>query len=116
MSVKPIPDGYHSATPYLTVNGAASAIEFYKKAFGATERMRMPGPDGKVRHAEVQIGDSAVMLCDEFPEMDAKGPLTIRRMADTTSISRCRTPSDQAPLSPGIRCRACARGAGTARP
>ena len=74
MPVKPIPDGYHSATPYLTVNGAAEAIEFYKKAFGATERMRMSAPGGKIGHAEIQIGDSADMLCDEFPEMCAKGP------------------------------------------
>jgi uncharacterized glyoxalase superfamily protein PhnB len=72
--VKPIPDGYHSATPYLIVDGAATALVFYKKAFGATERMRMPGPGGKVGHAEMSIGDSVIMLADEHPEMGALGP------------------------------------------
>jgi PhnB protein len=75
--VKPIPDGYHSVTPYLIVNGGAAAIEFYKKAFGATEVMRLPGPDGKVGHAEIRIGDSVIMLADEHPEMGAKSPQTI---------------------------------------
>jgi PhnB protein len=74
MAVKPIPDGYHTVTPYLIVQGAAAAIEFYKKAFGAKELMRMPGPGGKVGHAELQIGDSRIMLADEHPEMGAKGP------------------------------------------
>ena len=74
MPVKPIPDGYHSVTPYLIVKGAADAIAFYEKAFGATELFRMAGPDGKVGHAEFRIGDSPVMLADEFPEMGAKGP------------------------------------------
>ena len=74
MAVKPIPDGYHTVTPYLIVQGAAKALDFYKKAFGATELVRMPGPGGKIMHAEVQIGDSRVMLADEFPEMDARGP------------------------------------------
>jgi PhnB protein len=75
--VKPIPDGYHSITPYLIVKGGAAAIEFYKKAFGATEMMRMPGPDGKIGHAEIRIGDSVVMLADEHPEMGARSPQTI---------------------------------------
>jgi PhnB protein len=75
--VKPIPDGYHSVTPYLIVKGGAAAIEFYKKAFGATEVMRLPGPDGKVGHAEIRIGDSVVMLADEHLEMGAKSPQTI---------------------------------------
>src|SRR5438876_476864 len=74
MAVKPIPDGYHSVTPYLIVQDAAKALDFYKKAFGATEVCRMPGPGGKIMHAEVKIGDSPVMLADEFPEMDARGP------------------------------------------
>jgi PhnB protein len=66
-NVKPIPDGFHSVTPYLTVKGAAQAIDFYKKAFGATERFRMAAPDGKsVGHAEIVIGNSIVMLADEF--------------------------------------------------
>ncbi len=74
---KYIPDGYHTATPYLIVNGGARAIEFYKQTFGATEIMRIGSPDGKVGHAEIQIGDSRIMLADEFPEMDARGPQTI---------------------------------------
>jgi PhnB protein len=74
MAVKPIPDGYHTVTPYLIVQGAAAAIEFYKKALGATELFRMPGPGGKVAHAEIQIGNSRIMLADEHPEMGAKAP------------------------------------------
>ncbi len=65
MSVKPIPEGYHSVTPYLIVKGAAKAIDYYKKVFGATEIMRMPGPNGTVGHAELKIGDSIIMLADE---------------------------------------------------
>jgi PhnB protein len=65
MPVKPIPEGYRSITPYLIINGASRAIDFYKKVFGATEIMRMPGPDGKVAHAELRIGDSVIMLADE---------------------------------------------------
>ena len=71
---KPIPDGYHTATPYLIVNDAAQAIEFYKEAFGATELLRMAKPDGKIGHAEIRIGDSTIMLADEFPEMGARSP------------------------------------------
>ena len=73
-SVKPIPDGYHTATPYLIIDGAARALEFYKQAFGATELMRMPGPNGQVMHAEIRIGDSPIMLADEAPEMGYRGP------------------------------------------
>jgi PhnB protein len=76
-ATKPIPDGYHTLTPYLIVDDAARAIEFYKAAFGATEVMRMPGPGGRIGHAEVRIGDSPVMLADEFPEMGAKSRRTI---------------------------------------
>jgi PhnB protein len=65
MAVQPVPKGYHSVTPYLIVNGAARAIEFYKLAFGATELMRMPSPDGRVAHAELKIGDSVIILADE---------------------------------------------------
>ncbi len=72
--VKPVPDGYHSVTPYLIVDGAAKALDFYKRVFGATERMRMAGPGGKVGHAEISIGDSVIMLADEHPEMGARGP------------------------------------------
>ena len=77
MPVKPIPEGYHSVTPYLIVSNAARALEFYKDAFGATELMRMDQPGGKVGHAEIQIGDSRIMLADEFPEMGAKSPDSI---------------------------------------
>lgn len=73
-NVKPIPEGYHSVTPYLIVKGAAKAIEFYKQAFGATERTRMAQPDGRIGHAEIQIGDSTIMLADEFPERNIRGP------------------------------------------
>ena len=74
---KPIPEGYHTATPYLIIGGAAEAIEFYKKAFGATELFRFPAPDGKIGHAEIKIGDSPIMLADEYPEMGYKGPQTL---------------------------------------
>jgi PhnB protein len=76
-SVKPIPDGYPQVSPYLIVDGAAQAIDFYKQVLGATERMRMAGPDGKVGHAEVQIGEAVVMLADEHPDMGYLGPKTI---------------------------------------
>jgi len=75
--VKPIPDGYHSVTPYLSIDGASDAIEFYKKAFGAKELYRMPMPGGKVGHAEIQIGNSRVMLADENPEMDFRSPKSL---------------------------------------
>jgi PhnB protein len=71
---KPVPEGYHAVTPYLSVAGAAEALDFYKRAFGASEIMRMPGPDGKVGHAEIRIGDSRIMLADEFPGMDFLSP------------------------------------------
>jgi PhnB protein len=77
MAVKPVPDGYHTATPYLIVNGAAGAIEFYQKAFGATELMRFSMPGGKIGHAEIKIGDSPIMLADEYPEMGYKGPQSL---------------------------------------
>jgi len=75
--VKPIPDGYHTLTPYLIIKNAANAIEFYKKAFGATELMRMAGPEGKVMHAEIKIGNSPIMISDECPEMDARSPQSL---------------------------------------
>jgi PhnB protein len=75
--VKPIPNGFHTLTPYLTVNGAAEAIDFYKRAFGARELFRMSGPDGKsIGHAQVAIGDSILMLADEFPHW-SKSPQTL---------------------------------------
>ena len=75
--VNPIPDGYPRVTPYLIVDGAAAAIDFYTSVLGATERMRMGGPDDKVGHAELEIGESVIMLADEHPEMDAHGPKTV---------------------------------------
>lgn len=77
MAVKPIPEGYHSLTPYLIVNGAAAAIEFYKQAFHAVEVLRLPTPAGTLAHAELRIGDAILMMADEFPEMGARGPKTI---------------------------------------
>ncbi len=77
MSVKPIPDGYHSVTPYLIIKGAAEAIEFYKKVFGAIELFRLPMPGGVIGHAELKIGDSVIMLADEFPDMGAISPKTL---------------------------------------
>src|ERR1700738_3299115 len=74
---KPIPEGYHTATPYLIIKDAAKAIEFYKKAFGAKEMMRMSQPDGRIGHAEIKIGDSPIMLADEFPEMGARSPQSL---------------------------------------
>ena len=71
---KAVPDGYHSATAYLIVDGAARAIDFYTRAFGATELMRIPAPGGRVGHAEIKIGDSVIMLADEHPEIRARGP------------------------------------------
>ena len=76
MSVKAIPDGYHTLTPFMTVRDGARAIEFYKQAFGAVEKGVMKGPDGKVMHAELRIGDSLFMLADEFPEYGALSPLS----------------------------------------
>jgi PhnB protein len=77
MPVKPIPEGYHSVTPYLIVKGGAKAIEFYKKAFGATEIMRLEGTGGSLGHAEIRIGNSPVMLADEYPEMGFRSPQTL---------------------------------------
>ena len=78
MAVNPVPEGYRTITPYLTVKGAAEAIEWYKKAFGAQEIARMPMPDGRLMHAEIKIGDSFIMLGDEFPEMGGnKSPQTL---------------------------------------
>jgi PhnB protein len=75
--VKAIPDGYQGVTPYLVIKGAAAAIDYYKKALGATEVMRMPQPDGRVGHAELKFGDAVVMLADEFAEMNIVSPTTL---------------------------------------
>ena len=77
MNVKPIPEGYHSVTPYLIVSGASDAIAFYKKALGAQEVMRLADPGGKVHHAEIKIGDSRIMLADEHPEIQGLSPKTV---------------------------------------
>jgi uncharacterized glyoxalase superfamily protein PhnB len=75
--VKRVPEGMHTVTPHLVVRDAAKAIEFYKKAFGAKELRRAPGPGGKIMHAEIQIGDSRIFLNDEFPEMGSRSPLAL---------------------------------------
>src|SRR5215212_5342393 len=75
--VKPIPDGYPHVMPYLIVDGASAAIDFYCSILGATERMRMAGPDARVGHAELEFGDSVIMLADEFPDMSIRGPKTL---------------------------------------
>jgi PhnB protein len=77
MTVKPIPEGYHSVTPYLIAKNASAAIDFYKKAFGAQELFRMEAPGGKIGHAEIKIGDSILMIADEHPEMGHVGPETL---------------------------------------
>ena len=82
----PVPPGYHTVTPHLVIRGATEAIEFYKKAFGAEVKGVMPGPGGKVMHAEIRIGDSTIMLNDEFPEMGAKSPATIGGSAVTLHV------------------------------
>jgi PhnB protein len=76
-NVQPIPDGYPQVTPYLCVDGAGDAIDFYSKVFGATERMRMPSPGGKIGHAELMIGDAVIMLADEHPEIGFRSPKAI---------------------------------------
>jgi len=84
--VKPIPEGYHAVTPYLIVKGAANAIAFYEEAFGAKELYRLAEPDGRVAHAELQIGDSRVMLADENPAMGARSPQSIGGTPVTLSL------------------------------
>ena len=85
-TVDPIPAGYPRLSPYLAVAGAAEAIEFYVKVFGATERMRLAGPDGRIGHAELEFGDSLLMLADEFPDMDARGPKSVGGTPVTISL------------------------------
>ena len=77
MSTKAIPDGYHSVTPYLVMQDAARAIDFYERAFGATELFRFSTPDGKIGHAEIKVGDSVIMLADEMPDMGYRGPQSL---------------------------------------
>lgn len=77
-AVRPIPEGYRTVTPHLVCEHAAEAIEFYKKAFSAVEIARMPGPDGKIMHAELRIGDSPIMLAQDYPEFGSRGPLALQ--------------------------------------
>ena len=85
-NVKPIPEGYRSVTPYLYIRGAASAIDFYKKVFGAAEILRMDGPDGKIGHAEIRIGDSVIMLADENLQMGARSPQAVGGVASSLYV------------------------------
>ena len=85
-NVNPIPEGYPRVSPYLIVDGAAAAIDFYSSVLGATERMRMPDRDDKIGHAELQIGDSVVMLADEYPEMGLQGPKSLGGSPVTISV------------------------------
>lgn len=77
-AVRPIPEGYRTVTPHLVCEHAPDAIEFYKKAFGAVEIARLPGPDGKIMHAELRIGDSPIMLAQDYPEFGSRGPLALK--------------------------------------
>ena len=86
MAVKAIPDGYHTLTACLTVKDGAKAIEFYKKAFGAQERMRIPGPDGRLMHAELQMGDSIVMLGEEMPAEGCKEPASVGAVSSSLYV------------------------------
>ena len=86
-TVNPIPPGMRTVTPHLVCAGAANAIEFYREAFGATEVDRLAGPDGKLMHAMLRIGDSALMLVDEFPEMGARGPQALGGTSVTIHLS-----------------------------
>ena len=85
-AVKPVPEGYPQVTPYLVVEGAEAAIEFYGTVFGATERMRLPGPDGTIGHAELQLGDSLIMVADEAPQLGIRGPKVIGGTPVTISV------------------------------
>ncbi len=106
--VKPVPDGYRSVTAYLIVDDARSALEFYKKTFGARERLRMESPDGGIAHAELEIGDSVVMMASEFPEIGAVAPSTI----GGTAVSLLLYTED----ADAVFARAVANGAAVVRP
>ncbi|NUS55154.1 MAG: VOC family protein [Streptomycetaceae bacterium] len=86
MSVKPIPENYPRITPYICVDGAAAAIDFYVAVLGAVEQVRMAGPDGRIGHADIQLGDGIVMLADEFPDMDFRSPKSIGGTAVTLHV------------------------------
>jgi PhnB protein len=106
--VKPVPDGMHSVTPHLICAGAADAIEFYKKAFGAIELTRLPAQSGKLLHASIRIGDSTVMLSDEFPAMGGLGPKSLK--ASPVTIHLCVEDAD------ALAARAVAAGAKVTMP
>jgi PhnB protein len=108
MAVKPIPDGYHTVTPYLIVKDAARALEFYKKAFGAKELMRLPVPGGRIGHAEIKVGNSPIMLADEHPQMGASSPQTL----GGSPVSLCLYVED----ADGVFDRAVSAGAKVVRP
>jgi PhnB protein len=108
MAVKPIPEGYHSVTPYLTVQDGNALLEFYKQAFSAVELVRMGKPGDKIHHAEIRIGDSNIMFSDEFPEMDARSP---RSVGGTASFLMIYTENADAMVE-----RAVAAGARLLRP
>jgi len=106
--VKPIPDGMHSVTPHLICAGAADAIEFYKKAFGAIELTRLPAQSGKLLHASIRIGDSTIMLSDEFPAMGGLGPKSLK--GSPVTIHLCVEDAD------ALAARAVAAGAKVTMP
>jgi PhnB protein len=85
-NVKPIPEGYPRVTPYLSIDGAAAAIDFYSRVFGAKERMRMPAPEGRIGHAELEIGDALIMLADEHPEIGFRSPKAVGGTSVTISV------------------------------
>ena len=89
-AVRPVPEGYPTVSPYLVVDGAGAAIEFYAKVLGTTERMRLPGPDGTIGHAELQLGDSLLMVADEAPQLGIRGPRAIGGTPVTISVSSLR--------------------------
>ena len=107
MSAKPVPEGYHTLTPYISVDDTAGAIDFYKQAFGAKERGRMSSPDGKIAHAEIQIGDSVIILSDPFPQSTVRSPkdsATGRTRAPACGRWRPRiSPTESARWSSGWR-------------
>ena len=111
-NVKPIPEGYHSVTPYLIVNGAVKAIEFYKKVFGATEKFRMPMADGRLGHAEIVIGDSVIMLADEHPETGLPRSSCARAATSVSIMLYVEDVDAVAPRFVAVRWKSAAAGKG----
>ena len=107
--VKPIPDGYHSLTPYISVKGAAEALAFYERAFGAKVVYRLDMPDGRVGHAEIQIGDSRLMLADEMPEMPDAVALSPKALGGTTFGLNLYVPDVDAAFERAVRAGAAVR-------